>query len=112
MSDIKTDIRYGATVAFSKEELEHSNFEIIPYKLERQAADLGVFILNKKGWIQEEHPDMEITEYRRNLYVFTPNELRDYMDAKFKERLQNMAAKENWLNEDQRHALMVQSERF
>lgn len=109
--NIKTEIEYGATVAVEKERIDLSNGELMKWKKEKVAADLGRKIAEDKGW-QDEHESGGLVMAEMRLYVFTPAELMTYMDAKFKARLQHMAATEGYLTDHQREALMIQSERF
>lgn len=76
-----SEIRFGTSVGVSKEDLALYNHEdYLKYKLDHAAMDLGVLILNEKGWELDEGEN--IHHYRRNLYVFTAEELRDYVKSK------------------------------
>lgn len=111
MEDIKTDITFGATVAVTSEELKTARVpSLLDYKQERMAQDLGMKIAEEKGWSVRHEDDLVLSELK--LYVFTNNELKDYMDAKFKAKLQYMAATEDHLTSKERQLLMDQSERF
>lgn len=107
---VNGEIVFGATVAVSKEEAELSKMDIMRYKKDKTACDLGVKIMDEKGWTDYEDNGMVMADVR--LYVFTPAELMDFMHAKFKKKLQQMAATEEYLTQHQRDALMIQSERF
>lgn len=89
MSDIRTEIEFHINVSVSKIEMQESkDMRVVEYKKERQAADFGVLIMKEKGWRQIE-PDQDgvgIIASQR-LFIFTPNELRDYIDAKLKQKL-------------------------
>lgn len=104
------EIVFGATVSVTREEAELSKMDIMRYKKDKMACDLGVKIMEEKGWTDYEDHGMFIADVR--LYVFTPAELMDFMSAKFKKKLQEMAANEEYLTEHQREALLIQSERF
>lgn len=110
MSDIKTEIMFGAAVAEAKEQVDLTHGDMLDWKKGSVARDLGMRIADEKGWNDREEHGMYISDIR--LYVFTPNELADYMEAKFKARLRKMAATETYLTDEQRNALMIQSERF
>lgn len=112
MHDIKTDTEFGATVSISDDEVAEKAEGYTEYKLSVQASELGLLIAEKKGWKSSWVPSMGFTEYNLRLRVFTPNELKDYMDAKFKAKLQHMASSEGFLTDDQRQALLILSERF
>lgn len=108
---VNGEIVFSAAIAVPKEEVELGrNHDLMRYKKEKMACDLGVKIVNEKGWTDYEDNGMVMTDIR--LYVFTPAELMDFMHAKFKKKLQEMAANEDYLTEHQREALMIQSERF
>lgn len=104
------EIVFGATVAVTKNEMQMSKHDIMYYKKDKMACDLGVKIMQEKGWSHYEDNGLFVAETR--LYVFTPAELMDFMHAKFKKKLQEMAKNEEYLTESQREALMIQSERF
>lgn len=108
---VNGEIVFAATVAVPKEQIEQAKtHNLMDYKKDRMAQDLGLKIADEKGWLDREDGDMAIAEMR--LYVFTPAELMDYCHAKFKAKLQQMAATEEYLSDHQREALMIQSERF
>lgn len=110
--DIKTEIKFGATIAIPTEHIKQAKtHELLQYKKDSVARDLGMKIADEKGWVDEhESGDLTIAEMR--LYVFTPAELMDFMDAKFKAKLRHMAATEEYLTDREREVLMIQSERF
>lgn len=104
------EIVFSATVAVPKEDIVLSSGDIMRWKKDKLACDLGVKIADEKGWTEYEDGAMMFADIR--LYVFTPAELMDFMHAKFKKKLQEMAANEEYLTPSQREALMIQSERF
>lgn len=110
MQDIKTEVVFGATVAESKDNIDLSKGDLLQWRKDRTAQDLGMKISEEKGWYDHDEGDMVISNIR--LYVFTPVELGLFMDAKFKKRLREMAINEEYLTDEQREALMIQSERF
>ena len=103
-------IEFHAVVAIDREEMKRSKVNIINYKQEAQASDLGRLIAKTKGWISHAEGSMFVSKL--DLYVFTRNELQDYIDAVFKAKLQHMADTEKHLSDEQREALRNQSERF
>ena len=107
---VNSEIVFSATVAVDKEQAEQSNMDIVRYKKDSIARDLGMKIADEKGWIDYEENGSIRADLR--LYVFTPAELRDFCDMKFKAKLLEMAANEEYLTEHQREALRIQSERF
>lgn len=111
MNDIKTEIAFGAGVCVTKQLVDEAKtHDFVDYKKEGAARDLGMKIAEEKGWDVREDGDLIFMDMR--LYVFTPMELKDYMDAKFKAKLRHMAATEEYLSPAQREALIIQSERF
>lgn len=110
MQDIKTEIVYGATVAVPKEEINLAKGDVLQWKKDRMSQELGMKISDEKGWY--DHDDGKIVMSDIRLYVFTPAELMTYLDARFKKRLREMAANEEYLTDEQREALIIQSERF
>lgn len=108
---VNGEIVFGATVAVPKEQIELAKtHNLLEYKQDAMARELGEKIMEEKGWLSRQEGDIVISDVR--LYVFTPAELMDYCHAKFKAKLQKMAAEESWLSDHQREALMIQSERF
>jgi hypothetical protein len=107
---VNGEIVFSAVSAVDKERAEESNMDIVRYNKDHIARDLGMKIAEEKGWHDYEEDGLIKSEIR--LYVFTPAELRDFCDAKFKAKLLDMAANEEYLTEHQREALRIQSERF
>lgn len=108
---VNGEIVFGATVAVPKEQIELAKtHNLLDYKQDAMARDLGLKIMEEKGWLTREEGDLVISDIR--LYVFTPAELMDFCHAKFKAKLQQMAATEEYLTDHQREALIIQSERF
>lgn len=107
---VNSEIIFSATVAVDKQAAEQSKMDMLRYKQDSIARDLGMKIADEKGWTDFEENGMIKSEIR--LYVFTPAELRDFCDVKFKARLLEMAANEDYLTDHQREALVIQSERF
>lgn len=109
--DIKTEVMFSATVAVPNEEIARAKtHDLMGYKKDSVARDLGIKIAHEKHWHEQDEDHMKIATMR--LYVFTPVELRIYMEAEFKDKLQRMAFTEQYLSPEQREALMIQSERF
>lgn len=109
MSDITTEIQYGATVAIASHEVKLSKMDIIRDKKERVGAEMGVKIANAKQWGMRPEGDLAILSL--SIYVFSPNELTDYMNAKFKERLIEMA-EDDWVDAKSRLVVRAMAERF
>lgn len=107
---VNGEIVFSATVAVDKERAEQSNMDLLRYQKDSMARDMGMKIADEKGWVDFEEENLIRSEIR--LYVFTPAELRDFCDAKFKAKLLDMAANEPYLTDHQREALIIQSERF
>lgn len=89
MQDITTEIKFGAASAVNKEQIQQSKMDIIKYKQTQAAHDLGEKICDVKGWKMRPEGDLCISEI--NLYVFTPLELKNYIEAKIKSHLLLMA---------------------
>jgi DNA-binding NarL/FixJ family response regulator len=109
--NVNGEIVFSTTVAVTKMLADqHKSDDYIDYRKERAAMDLGAKIAEEKGWNVTILDDIITMDIR--LYVFTPTELKDYMDAKFKAKLREMAANEKYLTDREREVLMIQSERF
>lgn len=107
---VNGEIVFGATVAEPLHIIEEVKHDIMRFRKDKIAQDLGIKIAEEKGWTEFVRDDMQFAELR--LYVFTPTELMDFMHAKFKAKLQKMAVEEDYLTDHQREALIIQSERF
>jgi hypothetical protein len=103
-------IEFHAVVAIDRDEIKMSKGDVIAWRQDAKASDLGRLIAKTKGW--RTAPEGPMHNSYLDLYVFTWGEHRDYMDAAFKAKLQHMAATEKYLSDEQREALMIQSERF
>jgi hypothetical protein len=110
LQDIKTEIKFGASVAVSKENIILSKGDLLERQEDRLAHELGVKICREKGWYHHDQDDMVLSDI--SLYVFTPNELSLYLDAKLKAQLRRTTETETHLTDDQRKLLMLQSERI
>lgn len=109
LSDIKTDIKFGATSTVTKTQIAESKFDILGRQRERAAEDLGREIAKVKGWQMCPEGDLAISELR--LYVFAPNELRDFLDAKLKKRMLELA-QEDYVDDKTRQVVKMMSERI
>jgi hypothetical protein len=78
-------IEFHANVAIDREQIKQAKFNIINAKQDTQARELGLLIARTKGWKTHPAGDLHISEL--DLYVFTRNELKDYVDACIKEKL-------------------------
>jgi hypothetical protein len=85
MSDILTEIKFGVSFAVTTQDIALAKFDVLARQKEKFARDLGVKIMQAKGW--KMRPGGELAICEQTLYVFTPNELRDYVDAKLKQKL-------------------------
>lgn len=112
MQDIKTDTKFSCTFAIPLEEIKYHKDDIIEWKKDRAALDLGRKISEVKDCWRMRYdwmPDMLVGEMQIN--IFTNNELSDFVEAKFKARLRKMSTDDHWTPE-QREALLIASERF
>lgn len=107
---VNGEIVFSAAVAVDKEQAKLLKYKMLDYQKNKMACDLGVKIAEEKGWYDYEDGCLLKSEIR--LYVFTPGELKDFVGAKFKAKLQHMAATEEHLTPEQRGLLITQSERF
>lgn len=80
MSRVNGEIVFSARIAVDKEQAEHSKVEMLKYQKEKMACELGTKIAKEKGWDEREEGGNIIAEI--NLYVFTPQELKDFVDLK------------------------------
>lgn len=62
MSDIQTEIQFGATVAVGKEQIQESKTNIIADRKEEVERDLGHKIAKAKGWKMRPEGNMVICE--------------------------------------------------
>lgn len=85
---VKGDIIFSASVVVDRQQAEHSNVDILKYKQDKYSMDMGMQIAEAKGW--EEVEDEERTISQLTLYVFTPQELKDFIDVKFQRKLREM----------------------
>lgn len=109
MSDIRTEIQFGCTAAVSRDEIKQSKVDPIKIKRERMGAELGVKIAQAKEWHMRPEGELAISEL--SLYVFTPNELHDFLEARMKEKLISMALRETTTPE-LKEQLLTLSERI
>jgi hypothetical protein len=86
---VNGEIIFSATVAVDKERADQAILkEMLKYKKERIAQDLGMKIAEEKGWEDYEEDGLLKADIR--LYVFTPRELKDFIDLKFQKKLMEM----------------------
>lgn len=103
-------IEFHAVVVTDREQIEQAKFNILNHRQDNQARELGLLIAQTKGW--KSKPTGDTYTSHLDLYVFTRNELHDYMDSVFKEKLLHMANTAEYLTDEQREALRIQAERF
>jgi hypothetical protein len=86
---VNGEIIFSATVGIDKDQAEQAILEeMLRHKKERLAQDLGMKIAEEKGWNDFEEHGLLKSEIR--LYVFTPQELKDFMDLKYAHKLKEM----------------------
>jgi hypothetical protein len=103
-------VEFHAHIAIDREELQMSkDLKLIQHKQERMAEEFGRLIARTKGW--KTSPEGPYHTSTLDLYIFTRNELYDYTEAAFKERLLKMADTE-LLDTKTRETLRVLAERF
>lgn len=76
---ILSKIKYGARVSISLHDLQSFDGTILNYMKEKLAMKLGLDIIKTKGWIEEDSRDFDAKEYSVNLYVFTPDEIEEFL---------------------------------
>jgi len=85
---VNGEIIFSATVAVDKEQAEQSKMKMVEYKQDKIAQELGLKIAEEKGWDEYERDNMLISEL--TLYVFTPQELKDFLDIKYRKKLKEL----------------------
>lgn len=86
---VNGEIVFGATVAVDKERAGKSTLvEMLKHKKERMAQDLGMKIAEEKGW--EDYEEHGLLKSDIRLYVFTPQELKDFIDIKYAQKLREI----------------------
>jgi hypothetical protein len=78
-------IEFHATVGIHRDQIKSAKFNIINAEQDHRAREMGILIAQTKGWKTEPVDDMHVS--RLDLYVFTPTELKDYVDACLKQKL-------------------------
>ncbi len=109
MSDILTEIQYGASVAVEADRIKDSKIDIIKLHKDRAAEDLGRKIMASKGWTPLQ-PIGNLAVFSQTLYVFKRSELMLYTDAKIKQKLIEMADRPD-VPDDVKPWLKILSER-
>lgn len=89
---ILNKIKYGARVSISIHDLQSFDGTIINIMKEKLAVKLGLDIIKTKGWIEEDSRNFDAKEYSVNLYVFTPDEMTEFLHQ---EQLKWQQEKEN-----------------
>lgn len=85
---VNGEVIFSATVAVDKTQAEESKMKMVEYQQDKIAQELGMKIAEEKGWDEYERDNLLISEIR--LYVFTPQELKDFMDLKYTHKLKEM----------------------
>lgn len=93
---VNGEIVFSVSTAVDKEQAEQSKMKMVEYQQDKWARQLGMKIAEEKGWDEYETDNLLISEL--TLYVFTPQELKDFMDLKFKRRLKEMGIDESISN--------------
>lgn len=92
MSDIRTEIQFGATFAVNKWDVKQSKSDVIAWHKDRAGHALGREIIKAKGF--KMYPEDDLLRGEITIYAFAVNELRDYIDAKIKQSLLEMATRD------------------
>lgn len=90
---VNGEIVFSVTSAVDKDQAEQSKMKMVEYQQDKWAQQLGMKIAEEKGWNEYERDNMLISELR--LYVFTPEELKDFVDIKFQRKLKEMGISED-----------------
>jgi len=98
MGTVNSNIIFSATIELTNQIIDESmNGNYIEHKKKDMAHQLGLQIVEEKGWEVEVVEDRTLLELR--LYVFTPQELKDFIDIKFQNKLEKMGiTDENFIN--------------
>jgi hypothetical protein len=107
MSDINTEIKFGATFAVDKFQVKQSKGDVIEYSKSKAARALGEEIAKAKGF--KMYPEDDMVRGEILVYAFTVNELRDFIEAKLKQKLINMSQRDT--EKDIAERLLMLSER-
>ena len=82
MGEIKTETQFGVEFSVDKQLVKQSKMKVVDYEKDKYAAELGMKIAEIKGWERTDAPFSSNYEtYRMKLYVFTPEELRKYVEG-------------------------------
>lgn len=110
MSDITTEIRFGAAFGIDVELMKSAKNDIIKSYRLQAGRELGEKIVEQKQWLIS--PDVENKMYmgELRLLVFTPNELSLFVEVKIKSKLIEMSQRAE-TPDDFRQQLIDLSER-
>lgn len=111
MHDIRTPIEFTCQFSYRKEMLESSNIDFIQCKRDRALQDFGMLVgkYKKPWWKEDFNSSINVYTQTFRMFVFSPNELTDYVEAKIKQKLQEMASRDT--EKDIAERLMMLSER-
>ena len=89
MKTVNSQIIFSAAIHLSGKIVDDSNVDDeIEHKKAMMANQLGLQIVKEKGWEVEVVEDY--TSLNIRLYVFTPQELKDFIDIKLQYKLEKM----------------------
>jgi len=89
MKTVNSKIIFSATIELTNQIIDESmNESYIEHKKKDMAHQLGLQIVGEKGWEVEVVEDRTLLDIR--LYVFTPQELKDFIDIKLQHKLEKM----------------------
>jgi hypothetical protein len=100
-------IEFHATVAVDRGEIAQSKGDVLMWRKDKQAMDLGKLIADTKGW--KMNPAANLVICHLDLYVFTKIELWDFIDYRIKQKLIEMAGRDH--EKDIKDRLLMLSER-
>lgn len=75
-------IEFHATIGIDRKQIVDSKTNIIDLRQHQQAQELGVLIAKTKGWETLPIDDMHVS--RLDLYIFTREELVDFINERLK----------------------------
>lgn len=75
-----SDIRFGIGVQHNIEDAKQAYTDVVAMGRRTQAEQLGIAIMDKKGWRSEEQDGILYSS--QDVYVFTAKELREFVRLK------------------------------
>lgn len=70
--------QFGVSFGVDRELIKKSKADPVKYQKQKWATELGLMISDAKGW--EAEPVGDISQWRLEVYVFTPQELKLYIE--------------------------------